>query len=119
MALERWDPTQRATDSEMETLLVQLLRELQLPEATPQYEIFDHAGRFVARVDAAIVRWKAAVDYDSKQEHSDELQLARDNSRRNRLWAAGWTPIVARHRDLLAGGAELGAAIRVRGAKSA
>ena len=59
-----------------------------------------HAGRFVARVDAAVTRWKAAVEYDSKQEHSDEFQIASDNSRRNRLLAAGWTPIVARHGDL-------------------
>jgi hypothetical protein len=119
VALEHWDPTHRATESEMETLLLQVLRERHLPRAVPQYEIFDNAGRFVARVDAAIVEWKAAVDYDSKQEHSDEFQIARDNSRRNRLWAAGWTPIVARHGDLLAGGAELAAAIRACAVKSA
>jgi hypothetical protein len=111
-ALERWDPTHRATESEMETLLLQVLRTHDLPEAVPQYEIYDRAGLFVARVDAAIVQWRAAVDYDSKQEHSDEFQIARDASRRNRLRAAGWHPITARHRDLLAGGGELAAAIR-------
>ncbi|MGH8977179.1 MAG: hypothetical protein ACRDV7_03810 [Acidimicrobiia bacterium] len=118
-ALELWNPTHRATDSEMETLLLQTVRGRGFPSVVPQYEIFDHLGRFVARVDAAIVEWKAAVDYDSKQEHSDEFQIARDNSRRNRILAAGWTPIVARHRDLLAGGDELVAAIRAIAPKSA
>ncbi len=119
VALERWDPTQRATDSEMETLLLQVLRAHDLPTAVPQFEIFDRNGRFVARVDAAIVEWKATVDYDSKQEHSDEFQIARDNGRRNRIWAAGWHPVVARHRDLLSGGAELAAALRATATRSA
>jgi hypothetical protein len=118
-ALERWDPTHRATESEMETLLLQVLRANALPEAVPQYEIYDRAGVFVARVDAAVVPWRAAVDYDSKQEHSDEFQLARDNSRRNRIRAAGWHPVTARHKDLLAGGTELAAAIRACARESA
>jgi len=111
-ALERWDPIQRATESEMETLLHQTLRSHGFVDLVPQYEIYDVAGRFVARVDIAVVGAKAAVDYDSKQEHSNEFQLARDNSRRNRILAAGWHPIVARHRDLLTGGHEVAAAIR-------
>jgi hypothetical protein len=118
-ALERWDPTQRATESDMETLLLQVTRGRGLPPLVPQHEIYDRFGRFVARVDGAIIEWRAAVDYDSKQEHSNEFQIAHDNSRRNRILAAGWTPVVARHRDLITGGDELIAALRACAPKSA
>jgi very-short-patch-repair endonuclease len=119
VALELWDPTHRATESEMETLLLQVLRARGITDVVPQHEVFDADGRFIARVDAAVLRWKAAVEYDSKQEHSDEFQIARDNSRRNRLRAAGWHPVVARHRDLLSGGGEVVAAIRACAGQSA
>jgi len=61
----------------------------------------------VARVDMALPEWLIAVEYDSKQEHSDEFQLARDARRRNRVVAAGWRLLSARHGDLKSGGPEL------------
>jgi very-short-patch-repair endonuclease len=106
-ALEQWDPTTRATESEMETLLIQVLRDGGIAEPTPQFEISDASGRLIARVDAALPSLRIAIEYDSKQEHSDEFQLARDASRRNRIAAAGWTHLSARHHDLLDGGGEL------------
>jgi hypothetical protein len=105
--LDQWDPGRRPTESEMETLLLQKLRDGGCPEPIPQFEIVDGRGLFIARVDAAFPAWKIAIDYASKQEHSDEFQLARDARRRNQIVAAGWRHISARHGDLTAGAHEL------------
>jgi hypothetical protein len=110
-ALSRW-PGTSTTESDQETVLLQVLRHNGLPEPVLQYEVFDESGRFVARVDAAYPQWGALIEYDSMQEHTDEWALARDASRRNRLLALGHTPLTARHRDLRTGGGELCAAIR-------
>ena len=105
--LERWDPESRATESEMETLLVQALRRSGLPEPVVQHDIADAAGRFIARADAAYPAAALAIEYDSKQEHSDEFQLAKDAQRRNRLQAAGYSVLSARYVDLKSGGTEI------------
>jgi very-short-patch-repair endonuclease len=110
-ALEVWDPTQRATDSEMETRLLQLLRRSGLTTAVPQFEICDATGQLVARVDVALPDQRIAIEYDSKQEHSDEFQLAHDARRRNKIVANGRRHISARHVDLVSGGTELPDAI--------
>ena len=81
--LDEWNPDNPATESAMETLLLQVLREHGLPEPTLQHEVFDALGRLVARVDAAYPAFRIAIEYDSMQEHSDEFQLARDAHRRN------------------------------------
>jgi hypothetical protein len=111
-ALERWVPSERPTESEMETLLLQMFRHTGIPAPTLQYEIFDSSGRFVARVDAALPEYRIVIEYDSMQEHTDEWALARDATRRNRLLALGYQPFTARHRDLKLGGDELAGAIR-------
>jgi very-short-patch-repair endonuclease len=110
-ALELWDPESRATESEMETLLVQVLRRHGYPELVTQFEVFDEGGVFVARVDAALPESRITIEYDSMQEHSDEFQLARDAARRNRIVAAGYAHLTARHRDLVSGGDQLAVAI--------
>jgi hypothetical protein len=107
VALERWNPDSRASESEMETLLLQVLREHGLPEPVLQYEVTDELGQLVARVDAAFPQWRVAIEYDSKQEHSDEFQIARDARRRDATMAAGFWPLTARHGDLKSGGNEL------------
>lgn len=106
VALERWNPGGRPTESEMETMLLQAVRAHGLPEPELQHEIIDESGRFVARVEGAFPGWRIAYDYDSMQEHLDEFQLARDSARRNRIAAAGWTLLTARHGDLRNGGFE-------------
>jgi hypothetical protein len=111
-ALERWQPSQRPTESEMETLLLQTLRRHGFPEPVLQHEIYDAAGIFVARVDAAYPDQNIVIEYDSYQEHSDEWATARDASRRNRLLALGQQPLSARHRDLKGGGTEFVNALR-------
>jgi hypothetical protein len=96
----------------METSLLQVLRRSGLPEPVLQYEVCDASGRFIARVDAAYPQWNVVIEYDSKQYHSDEWSIARDNSRRNRLLEAGHVTVVARHLDIRNGGASLCRAIR-------
>jgi len=105
--LDQWDPALRPTESEMETLLLQALRAGGWPDAVPQYEILDRYGVFVARVDFALPDLRIAIEYDSMQEHSDEFQRTRDSRRRNRIVAAHWRVLTARHLDLKNGGAEL------------
>ena len=91
----------------METLLVQALRDHALPEPVVQFDVHDAAGAFVARADAAYPSARIVIEYDSKQEHTDEFQIARDTRRRNALQAAGYSVLSARHADLVAGGAQL------------
>jgi len=105
--LNEWDPALQPTESEMETLLIQTVCAGGWSRPIPQYEILDRNGVFVARVDAALPDLRLAIEYDSMQEHSDEFQLARDAQRRNRIVAAGWRVLSARHRDLKNGAAEL------------
>ena len=112
IALERWNPEGRPTESEMETLLLQTLRAHGLPDPVLQYQIRDERGVFVARPDAAYPDWRIAIEYDSEEHHSDEFQLARDARRRNDVIAAGWRPLSARKGDLRVGGAVLAAQVR-------
>jgi very-short-patch-repair endonuclease len=105
--LERWDPDSRPTESEMETMLLQALRRNGLPEPVLQHEVFDSAGLFIARPDAAYPDVALTIEYDSKQEHSDEFQIARDARRRNALQTSGYVVLSARYADLKAGGTEI------------
>jgi hypothetical protein len=107
VALERWNPDNAPTESEMETLLLQTLRAHNLPEPVLQFEVLDERGMFVARTDAALPSWKITLEYQSNQEHLDEFQVAADDRRRNRIIAAGFFPLVARYDDLRSGGGEL------------
>ena len=95
--LDERDPERAASGSDMETRLLQVLRENGLPEPVPQFEIYD-GPRFVARVDAAYPRWKIAIEHESYQEHTGKRALLRDNPRRNALVAWGWTSAGRRRR---------------------
>jgi hypothetical protein len=111
VALERWNPSSRPTDSDMEVLLIQALRAHGLPEPVAQFVVLDDQGRFVARADAGLPQWRIVIEYQSKQEHSDEFQLAKDDHRRNAIIAAGYLPLAARYEDLRNGGDQLVAEI--------
>jgi very-short-patch-repair endonuclease len=104
-------PTLGRAASEMETRLLQVLRRRGLPEPVLQLEI-ELQGSFIARVDAAYPQWRVAIEYDSDEWHSGVEERRRDSSRRNRILAAGWTPITATFDDVRAGGTELVRAIR-------
>jgi len=58
----------------------------------PQHVVVDAAGRFVARVDLALVDARIAVEYDGAW-HASSSQLHRDRDRLNRLREAGWTVV--------------------------
>src|SRR4051794_30767868 len=104
--LELRAPDRRVTESDMETRMLQVLRARGLPEPTTQFEVW-HNGRFIARVDAAYVEWRIALEYDSYLWHSNRVERARDNERRNALMHADWTPISVIWDDLQSGGARL------------
>jgi hypothetical protein len=112
IALERWDPTRKPTESDMETMLIQVLRDHDLPEPTTQFEVYDEHGSFVARTDAALPGWRITFEYQSKQEHSNEFQLLQDDRRRNAIIAVGYYPLAARYEDLRTGGERLVAEVR-------
>jgi hypothetical protein len=119
VALERWDPSNAPTASEMETWLVQTLRAHDLPEPVLQYDVYDDNGLWVARADAGLPQWRITIEYESMQEHLDEFQIAKDARRRNRVLAAGYFPLTARYNDLRSGGHELVEEIRAVSRRSA
>ena len=94
------------TESDMEMRLLQVLRANGLPEPITQFEVW-HKGRFIARVDAAYVQWRIALEYDSYLWHSNRRERARDNARRNALLNVEWTPISVVWDDLASGGMTL------------
>jgi hypothetical protein len=104
IALDRWNPTSVPTHSEMETLLIQILRSHGLPEPVAQFKVVDKFGNIIASTDAALPKWKITIEYQSKQEHLDEFQALQDDRRRNAIIAAGYWPLAARIEDLRAGG---------------
>jgi hypothetical protein len=110
--LEKWDPSLNVPDTPPETTLLQILRDAGLGRVVPQFVIVDANDNFVAQVDIGLPDLKVTVEYDSDQEHCDPITIAKDNARRNHIFAAKWYPIVARKRDLRNNGVELIAAIR-------
>lgn len=106
-ALAERSPAAAVSESERETLLFRLLRELGLPPVVPQYEIRDGRGDLVARADFAYPDLKIAIEYDSYQEHTGKLALVRDSARRNDVVALGWAPISVTLADLHSGGSRL------------
>lgn len=55
-----------------------------------QHEVYDEAGRFVARTDFAIPSLRLAFEAHSAQFHSSPEAVRRDRFRHERLTAAGW-----------------------------
>jgi len=98
-------------ESDMETMLFQVLRRNGLPAPVAQYEI-RQGGTFVACVDAAYPDLRIAIEYDSTKYHAGREKLVRDNERRNRLWSADWIPVTATVADLKSGGALICGAVR-------
>jgi hypothetical protein len=68
--------------------------------AITQYEILDHNGGFVARVDVAIPSLRQVFEYDSDLWHGPR-RYAPDELRHRRIEAAGWRIDHVSKRDLL------------------
>ncbi len=105
------DPRHAPPESEMETLMLDVIQRHGLPAPVPQFEVRDH-GRFVARTDAAYPHARLAIEYQSYQEHEGPGPLVRDSRRRSRLKAAGWDVIDVTAPELREGGDLFCAAIR-------
>jgi predicted transcriptional regulator of viral defense system len=97
------DPHLAAPESEMETLMLEVIEQHGLPAPIPQYEIRAN-GRFIARVDAAYPEHRIAIEYQSTQEHAGYDPLVRDSARRNRLYTIGWRVVDVTHPELKSGG---------------
>jgi len=80
----------RPEDSLLEKRLTDLARLHDLPAMATQFEVW-HAGRFVARVDAAFPARKLAIEVDGFAHHSSPEAFQRDRTRQNQLVSLGWT----------------------------
>jgi very-short-patch-repair endonuclease len=103
-------PKQRATESEMETRLLQAIRRHELPLPIAQHEVWD-GNRRLGRVDFAYPDARVAIEYDSDEFHSGRVPTRRDRARRHELIAASWLPIDVGPTDLGTGGTLTCAAI--------
>ena len=77
-----------ATESELETRFVQLVRDAGLPQPERQYEVRDGLRR-VGRIDFAYPERRLAIELDGYGPHADRFQS--DRTRQNRLVLLGWT----------------------------
>lgn len=77
-------------ESLLERRLHGLARRHDLPSMAIQYEVW-HAGRMVARIDAAYPERRLAIEVDGYSAHSSPDAFQRDRTRQNRLVALGWT----------------------------
>jgi very-short-patch-repair endonuclease len=90
-------------ESEMETMLKQLLRRHGLPMPRFQFKIW-HEGRFIGRVDAAYPEHRIAIEYDSYQHHIGGRAIDRDNERRAQLSGIDWETITFTASSIRRGG---------------
>lgn len=77
------------TDTDMELLVLGLIREAGLPEPTLHHRVM-HDGRFVAEVDLSYPQWRIAIECDGSI-HLDPAVHERDLARQNDLVLVGWT----------------------------
>lgn len=77
-------------DSWFEELLARCLEHPGIGPLTPQHEIHDDDGRFVARVDLAMPDVRLAIEAHSKRHHFGPEAEAADADRDLRAAACGW-----------------------------
>ena len=87
-------------ESPMESVLRLMLVFARLPEPLVNAEVRDGDGRFVARVDLLLERWRVVVEYDGRHHEVDRGQWARDRRRREALESLGYRVIVVAAADL-------------------
>lgn len=88
--LEKRLLTHTTEESVLEHRFVELVRQHGVALPTFQHEVW-HAGRFIARIDAAYPDRKLAIEVDGFSAHSSPDAFQRDRTRQNRLVALGWT----------------------------
>jgi len=77
-------------ESLLERRFIDLTTRHGIPAPSLQHEVW-HAGRFVARIDAAYPERKLAIEVDGYVAHASPDAFQRDRTRQNRLVALGWT----------------------------
>jgi hypothetical protein len=87
-------------ESPMETRLRLLAVLGGLAEPAVQFEVFDRAGRLVARLDLAYPDHQVGLEYDGDH-HRDRNTFQRDAVRLNRLHLLGWTVLRFTANDVL------------------
>ncbi len=72
------------------------------PFPRPQYEVIDHRGRIIARIDLAYPEIRLAMGYDGAEYHSHDEDRSHDEGRRELLTDAyGWRVEPAKKADVL------------------
>jgi very-short-patch-repair endonuclease len=84
--------TAEPTESDLETLYLQCLREHGVPEPSRQHAVW-HEGRLLGRLDMAYVPERVFVELDGWAFHSSRQAFQRDRARQNDMVAIGWTPL--------------------------
>lgn len=87
------------SESPKETELRLLLLRAGMGPLTTNHTVTETDGRFVARVDLAIVGMRIAIEYEGDH-HRDPAQWRRDIARRRRLEALGWFYLSVTQADL-------------------
>lgn len=82
--------TGNGEESLLERRFLDLVSRYGLQAPVMQHELW-HAGRFIARIDAAYPERKLAIEVDGYEHHSSPDAFQRDRTRQNRLVALGWT----------------------------
>lgn len=101
-AVEALSLVRPGAESRPETLVRLALAQAGLPEPTPNADIFDGAGRFLARGDLVYERWRVLVEYDGDHHRSDADVFDRDIRRLERLRDAGWSVVRLTKRSFFA-----------------
>jgi very-short-patch-repair endonuclease len=88
-----------ATESELEDLLLEVLRERGVP--LPRRQVHVGGDRLVGRVDFAYVPEALIIEADGRRYHTAKLDLDADRARDNELMAAGWRVLRVTWDDLV------------------
>ncbi len=89
------------SESPMETRTRIVIVDAGLPCPEVQFEVFDHWGQVIARLDLAYPERKLGLEYDGRIAHTELREFDRDRERQNELLAAGWTLLRFVARDVL------------------
>lgn len=88
--LDRRPTNAPPTESDPETVCIQILRRAGEPEPCRQYEVYDEAGNFIGRIDLAYPEIRLGWEIDGFAAHATPAALQYDLTRQNRLVAAGF-----------------------------
>ena len=87
--LQRLDPALQPAESDLETLLLQVLREHGLPAPVRQHPVEIDGRRF--RIDIAYPELRIAIESDGFTDHGLRSAFEDDRERQNLLVLGGWT----------------------------